>query len=130
MAYERIWLQEDTDPESEWEGEVIVTWCADQINDDDIEYVLATRISELEAELQDADKANSDYAKRIQNLLDGRYRRDGAMKKLERENERLRSALTAYDKWYGSKSLCGDPECYQCNIVINGKAALDAAKGR
>ena len=50
---ERIWLQIDTDPESEWYDEIIVTWCADQINDDDIEYVLATRISELEVENAD-----------------------------------------------------------------------------
>ena len=47
---ERIWLQSDDDPESDWFAELIVTWCQDKINDEDVEYILATKYAEMEAE--------------------------------------------------------------------------------
>lgn len=43
-AEERIYLQVDGD----WYDESI-TWCVDQINDTDVEYVLATKLTRQEA---------------------------------------------------------------------------------
>ena len=80
MDYEKIWLQIETDPESEWCDEVIVTWCQDQIGDDDVEYVHATKYAELEAE-------NEQLKIIINDILAER------VKELEAENERLRDAL-------------------------------------
>ena len=40
--YERIYLQEDTDGET--------TWCQDQINDDDCEYIRADKYATLKLE--------------------------------------------------------------------------------
>ncbi len=40
---DRIYLQYDPDGET--------TWCEDKINDDDIEYVIATRLAQAEAEI-------------------------------------------------------------------------------
>jgi len=40
---DRIYLQYDPDGET--------TWCEDKINDDDIEYVIATKLAQAEAEI-------------------------------------------------------------------------------
>ena len=44
---ERIWLQEpkdcDDDDWNEWQD--VITWCADKINDSDVEYVRADTIA-------------------------------------------------------------------------------------
>ena len=54
-APEKIWLQNWTLHPSE-----DTTWCVDKINDDDIEYILATRPEELEAEIERLRGENND----------------------------------------------------------------------
>jgi len=46
MKHERIWLQ----TEHEATGEM--TWCEDKINDDDVEYVRADKVADLEKTIE------------------------------------------------------------------------------
>ena len=83
---ERIWLQSDDDPESDWFAELIVTWCQDKINDEDVEYILATKYAEMEAE-------NERLVEALEIIAKAKYA------EMEAENERLRSAAQfAYRK--------------------------------
>lgn len=54
-THEVIWLQVDPDGESldpeQWGLEDDVTWCKDQINSNDVEYIRADKFEELEAKV-------------------------------------------------------------------------------
>ena len=100
MDYKKIWLQIETDPESEWCDEVIVTWCQDQIDEDDVEYVIATKYAELEAE-------NEQLKIIINDILAER------VKELEADNERLqRVAKVAGDVFNTASRTQENPMVY------------------
>ena len=77
----------------------------------------AIRALELQTQLDDADKSNSQYAEQIQNLLDERYRLKGKIIRLQAENERLRESLSYL------------VECADYEVREKATAALEAAKG-